>query len=92
MKTFSDIKRSLTEGTIVTMIRHDYYPNGPLINKPRKIEKKQSNAIMFEGGSWLYFDKPASHFIPHGFNEFSVLLNPDDSEPKYMTYRISYDG
>lgn len=90
MKSFADIKRSLTEGTILTMIKHDWYPNAPMLNKPRKIEKRQSNAIMFEGGSWLYFDKPASHFVPHGFNEFSVLLNPSDNEPKYMTYRISY--
>ena len=90
MKSFADIKRSLTEGTILTMIKHDWYPNAPMINKPRKIEKRQSNAIMFEGGSWLYLDKPASHYVPQGFNEFSVRLNPDDVEAKYMTYRISY--
>jgi len=90
MKTFSDIKRALTEGSTLTMIKHDWYPNAPMIDKPRKIIKRQSNAIQFEGGSWLHLDKPASHFVANCFNEFSVLLNPDSNEPKYMTYRISF--
>jgi len=90
MKTFADIKRALTEGAILTMTRHDWFPNGPLLNKPRKIIKRQSNAIQFEGGSWLYLDKPASDFIASSFNEFSVKLNPDAIEAPLMTYRISY--
>ena len=90
MKTFADIKRALTEGVNVTMVKHEWYPASELIGKQRKIVKRQSNAIQFDGGSWLFFDKPASHFIANSFNEFSVLLNPGDKTPKYMMYRISY--
>lgn len=36
---------------------------------PRKIIKVQTNAIQFEGKSWLYFDAPAanSEHTPNGF-------------------------
>lgn len=90
MKNFSDIKRALNEGVTVTMISHDFMPNGKLIGLKRKIIKKQSNSIQFEGGSWLYFDRPAKEYIALNFNEFKVLLNPEELEPKFMTYRISY--
>ena len=89
MKNFADIKRALCEGVTVTMIKHDWYPASEMIGKQRKIVKRQSNAIQFEGGSWLFFDKPASHFKANSANEFSVLLNPNDNEPKYMAYLIS---
>lgn len=85
MKTFSDIKRKLSEGAILTMIRHDWYPEGKTMNVPRKIIKRQTNAIQFEGGSWLYLDKPAKQYIPINENEFLVLLDQD----KYMGYRIN---
>lgn len=39
-----------------------------LIGIPRKIDKVQSNAIRFEGGSWLYFPLASqSQEIENGF-------------------------
>jgi hypothetical protein len=85
MKTFADIKRKLIEGNALTMIRHDWYPQGKLIGVTRDIVKRQSNAIQLDGGSWLYLDKPAKEFIPTSENTFLVLLDQD----KFMEYRIN---
>lgn len=84
MKTFADIKRALNEGVVLTMVRHDWFPNGALIGKPRKIIKKQSNAIQFEGGSWLNFP-PASDICVNE-NGFSVLLSVEKAQ--FMTYEF----
>jgi|TARA_R110000787_G_scaffold187015_1_gene298762 hypothetical protein len=86
MKTFADIKRALTKGKSLTMLRHDWIPNNnKLIGVKRKIITQQSNAIQFEGGSWLYLDNPASHYVPLNDNSFSVKL--DDNN--VMTYEIN---
>jgi hypothetical protein len=85
MKNFADIKRKLIEGNALTMIRHDWYPQGKLMGVTRDIVKRQSNAIQLEGGSWLYLDKPAKEFIPTSENTFLVLLDQD----KFMEYRIN---
>jgi hypothetical protein len=84
MKTFSDIKRKLLEGNSITMLRHDYGANN-LIGLNRRVIKRQSNAVQFEGGSWLRLDKPASNYIPTSENTFLVLLQDD----KFMEYRIN---
>ena len=85
MKTFADIKRKLIEGNDLTMIRHDWYPQGKLINVTRDIVKRQTNAIQLEGGSWLYLDKTAADYIPSGDHSFLVRLDQD----KFMEYRIN---
>lgn len=84
MKTFSDIKRRLTEGAILTMVRHDY-GHCNAIGMPRRIVKRQSNAICFEGGSWLRLDRPASEFIVQGDDGFLVHLNDD----KFIEYKFN---
>jgi hypothetical protein len=85
MKTFADIKRKLVIGNSITMIRHDWIPNGKLIGLKREIIKKQSNAVQFQGGSWLYLDKPASEYIPTSENTFLVKLDQD----QFMEYLIN---
>ena len=85
MKTFADIKRKLIEGNALTMIRHDWYPQGKLMNVTRDIVKRQTNAIQLEGGSWLYFDKTAADYIPTGDQSFLVRLEGEN----YMEYRIN---
>jgi hypothetical protein len=85
MKTFSDIKRKLVEGNSVTMIRHDWFPTGKLIGLERKVIKRQSNAVQFDGGSWLRLDKPASDYIPTSENTFLARLDGD----KFMEYKIN---
>jgi hypothetical protein len=84
MKTFSDIKRKLVTGNTVTMLRHDYGACN-LIGLERKVIKRQTNAVQFEGGSWLRLDRPASEYIPTSENTFLVHLQGD----KYMEYRIN---
>ena len=85
MKTFADIKRKLITGVSVTMIRHDHYPNCGLIGLERKVIKRQSNAVQFEGGSWLRLDKPAADYIPTSENTFLARLVDD----KFMEYKIN---
>jgi hypothetical protein len=85
MKTFADIKRKLSEGSTLTMVRHDWYPQGKNMGIARKIVKRQSNAIQFEGGSWLYLDRPAKEYIPTSENAFLVQLDND----KFMGYEIN---
>lgn len=84
MKNFADIKRKLVKGNSVVMLRHDWYPKTKLIGMERKIIVRQSNAVQFEGGSWLRLDYPANHFIPTGEDTFLVLLN----ENHFMEYKI----
>lgn len=84
MKTFSDIKRRLIEGATLTMTRHDY-GRCQTIGVPRRIVKRQSNAIQFEGGSWLRLDRPASEYIPEGEDGFLVRLHDD----KFIQYRFN---
>lgn len=84
MKTFADIKRKLVMGNEITMLRHDYGSND-LIGRKRKVIKRQTNAVQFEGGSWLRLDRPASEYIPTGENTFLVRLSAD----KYMEYLIN---
>ena len=85
MKTFSDIKRKLVEGNSITMVRHDWYPQGKLIGLERKVIAKQSNAVQFEGGSWLRLDKKAADYIPTGENSFLVRLEGEN----FMEYQIN---
>jgi hypothetical protein len=85
MKTFSDIKKKLVEGNSLTMIRHDWYPQGKLIGVTRDVIKKQTNAVQLEGGSWLRLDKTAADYIPTSEQTFLVRLDGD----KFMEYRIN---
>jgi len=85
MKTFSDIKRKLVEGNSITMIRHDWYPQGHLIGLDRKVIARQTNAVKFEGGSWLRLDKKAGDYIPTSENTFLVRLEGEN----YMEYQIN---
>jgi len=84
MKTFADIKRKLVTGNQITMLRHDYGATN-LIGLKRKVIKRQTNAVQFEGGSWLRLDRPASEYIATGENTFLVRLSAD----KYMEYLIN---
>lgn len=85
MKTFADIKKALNVGVTVTMVSHDWFPGSKIIGVKRKIIKRQSNGIQFDGGYWLMYDvRKASDFIPLSESEFQVRLNGD----KFMRYLI----
>jgi hypothetical protein len=71
MKTFADIKRRIASGETIVMTWHKL--GAPkLIGVLRKAEKVQTNAVMFSGGSWLYWGKAADYRID-GENEFTVM-------------------
>ena len=87
MKSFSDVKKRMTEGAELELIRHDWLSSSSKITvgMVRKIIKRQSNAVQFEGGSWLYFPK-ASDVVTNGDNEFSVVLSIEKAQ--FMSYRF----
>jgi len=83
MKTFADIKRKFKDNVVLTCYQHDFKNDFKFLNVPRKIAKLQTNAIMFEGGSWLYFGK-ASSWIVIDENKFKVKFSDD----KFIYYKI----
>ena len=83
MKTFADIKRKFKENVVLTCYQHDVKNDFKFLNVPRKIAKLQTNAIMFEGGSWLYYRK-ASDWVIIDNNTFKVKCFDD----KFMYYKI----
>jgi len=87
MSTLAELKRKLTLGAVVVMTRNDWFPNGKLIGISRKVIKVQTNAIQFEGGSWLRFTK-ATDFVDINSTGFSVKLNPE-KETELMSYAFS---
>ena len=86
MKTFADIKKALNVGVELKLVRHDWLKGGmPLkIGAVRKIIKRQSNAIQFEGGSWLTFPKASDVAIKE--NGFAVVLSIENAQ--FMEYEF----
>lgn len=75
MKTLSELKRCKV-GDELKLVYSFFMPH-KFLNIPRKIEKMQTNALMFEGGSWLYFPK-ASDFegTEKGFLLYEDVMLP----------------
>ena len=90
MKNFADVKKRLEVGAKLKLIRHDWVkPGGKLeVGAVREIVRRQSNAIQFEGGSWLYFP-PASDVVVGPGDQFKIALNKDADE--WMAYEILED-
>lgn len=66
------IKRRLTLGAKVQMVRHDWYPmsvlEGGKLFGVRSVKQVQGNAVQFSNGSWLYWPKAGSiRMTPLGF-------------------------
>lgn len=55
MKTLSELKK-LQVGQVLKLIDSFHKPH-KFLNQERKIAKMQTNALMFENKSWLYFPK-----------------------------------
>jgi hypothetical protein len=53
--------KRLKVGDKLVLVKSHYMPH-KYLNIPRAIIKAQTNAIKFEGGSWLYFP-PAADFV-----------------------------
>ena len=86
METFSDVKRNLTKGTELKCVRNDH--SDKHLNITRKIDVVKTNAIRFEGGSWLHFPK-AKYVEILGDNAFSIVGGDFAYEKgKTMTYEL----
>ena len=86
MKNFADVKKRLEVGAKLKLIRHDWVkPGGKLeVGAVREIVRRQSNAIQFEGGSWLYFPKATDVVVDSDKNQFSIVLSVEKAE--FITY------
>jgi hypothetical protein len=69
MNTLADFKRRLAERPTVTLINCNQQHKA--LNVPRKVAKMQTNAVMFEGGSWLYFDKASNWSFADGLATYT---------------------
>lgn len=88
VKNLAEFKRWLTTpGATVTMIRHDWYPTGKLMNVPRTVLTLQTNGVQFFGGSWLYFRSAKEYRFSDGFVD--VDLTGDNSFGQIMRYKLS---
>lgn len=91
MNSLAELKRKLTEGTTVTLL-YSYHPGHKYLNIPRKIEIRQSNAIMFEGGSWLRFPK-AKEILFYGDNPNKFAIRDQlTNKIVFLSYEIQPQG
>lgn len=80
-RTLSDIKKAMTTGSIWRAT----WKNGT--TKVRSIVKKQTNAVVFEGESWLFWEKAAKYKIFD--NGFTCYWSEEQTpENEIMTYEF----
>lgn len=90
VKNLAEFKRWLaTSGATVTMIQHDWYPNGKLMNLPRTVVHQTTTGVQFSGGSWLYFKSAKECRFSDGFVD--VDLTGDNSFGQIMRYQLSIE-
>ncbi len=77
--TLAELKRALQTGVSLTLVNAQGWNGMPhkYLNIPRKIEKVQTNAIKFEGGSWLEFEKAGAYT----FTENGFIVQPGNLHP-----------
>lgn len=80
-KTLSDIKKAMTVGSVWQAT----WTNGTV--KTRPIIRKQTNAVVFEGESWLYWEKASRYEIfSDGFTCY--WLGEHIPQNEIMTYKF----
>lgn len=90
----SDIKKLLQEGVAVEVLSYQWNEGQDSIHKykniSRKIEKRQTNAIRFEGGSRLYFwPASESEWVDKENKIFRVWsVNQIGNKVGILTYKI----
>lgn len=73
------------------MVRHSWYPtNNPLLGLKRTIDIKQTNAIKFNGGSWLYWPTAKNIKInEHAeYIHIAIDLEQEENFAKTMEYKL----
>lgn len=85
IKSFSELKRSLTVGTKLKLIK-SHIPNHKYLNTVREVIKQQTNAVKLEGGSWLGLGSTGETAKNFKFHENGFTVVWDDNE--YLTYEF----
>lgn len=93
MKNLSELKKDAKNYTweLYKFINPETEQNIPhkYLNVPRKIEKLQSNSLMFEGGSWLYFPKSKDiSFEKYLYNDNDVIVTIKEDKFPIMSYHL----
>ena len=85
IENLSQLKKALNVGTALKIeyANADAFARKNLNGLTRKIIKKQSNAIQFENGSWLFWEKASRYSFFDG--GFSVYWD-DEKQNKIMDY------
>ena len=59
------------------------------INIERKVAKKQTNAIMFDNHSWLYWSKAENYtFSKYLYNNVDIILTIKEKDIPFMGYHL----
>lgn len=86
MITSAELRRRITVGMLLQMVRHDWYPQGVLIGKERVVNEVRKTYIALateKGTSYLYWPK-ASEMVCRE-DGFDIIL---DDKGSIMSYKI----
>jgi len=96
IENLAQLKKYFQNGGSIKMTWNLSCPNGKLIGVIRKPIKVQTNAVQFEGGSWLGYDKANNYdFRETGFDvyemtNFNYETNKHESQIKRIKI-LSYE-
>lgn len=93
IQNLSQFKKFLgSDGACVTTIYHEN-PNFKFLNVQRKVEKLQTNAVKFIGGSWLTFEKVKTYdFMGDKVNVYWLDAKTEERRGLNMTYKLSFQN
>lgn len=84
--SLAELKRMLKPGITLTLVNTSM-PTHKYLGTARKIIKTQTNAVQFEGGSWLYHGKAGDYtFTENGF----ILDISNHERQARMTQYLEY--
>ena len=88
MNNFNQLKKGLNIGDTLTivdtsLVGHKY------LNVPRKIIKKQTNAVKFEGGSWLGLGATGEKAENFSFFNNGFTYRFGENNKDYISYKFN---
>jgi hypothetical protein len=86
IKNLSQMKKYFTSTDAEIELIYSKYMPHKYLNVIRKVEKCQTNAVKFTGGSWLEFGK-AENYKFNDNNTFDVLEENNGNMEVILTYR-----
>ena len=87
--TLAELKRFMQTSPTLTLISAQSWNGQPhkFLNIPRTVEKTQTNAIKFSGGSWLEYEKAACYTFLG--DTFTVDPSTEKVALHSLTYKIN---